>query len=177
MISVQDCPRSSIAIFLPLLSLSLSLSLSYFSNLFRPYLNSSTNPAPPLCQANFLAAMLSMERAYFRLQAPPLRPISIIPHGTTRGAAEANFTAFSGPLSKRVSPLLAINWPISACNAIVPCEVDEEEDSGSLPVRILVVVGRGAVSPLKEASWEQVMRHTVSMVPVMTEFRVLVIEL
>ena len=48
------------------------------------------------------------------------------------------------------------------CNAVVSREVDGEVASGSLPVRILVVVGRGAISPLKEASWEQVMRHTVS---------------
>ena len=106
--------------------------------------------------------MLSMETAYLRPRAPPLRPISILPHGTTSGAAEATFTAFSGPLSKRVSHILAINRPLSVCYAVVSREVDGEEVSGSLPVRILVVVGRGAISPLKEASWEQVMRHTVS---------------
>lgn len=36
------------------------------------------------------------------------------------------------------------------------------EDLSSNPVRILAVVGGGAVSPLKSATWEEVMLHTVS---------------
>ncbi|XP_078432213.1 uncharacterized protein LOC144703818 [Wolffia australiana] len=53
--------------------------------------------------------------------------------------------------------------PFSICFAVAGAFNFEEDDTSktaSRPVRIVAVVGRDAVSPLKGAPWEQVMLHT-----------------
>lgn len=46
--------------------------------------------------------------------------------------------------------------------AVLEKKVNAATESIDEPVRIVAMIGEGAVSPLKSATWEEVMRHTVS---------------
>ncbi|CAA6666242.1 unnamed protein product [Spirodela intermedia] len=100
-----------------------------------------------------VATMFSTETSCLRLPAILPRPSLVAPHASPDGTTVGTVAVASGPPPSSVRSGIA---------EAVSCE--PEGDAGSAPrlVRIVAVVGEGTVSPLKGASWEQVMLHTIA---------------
>ncbi|MQL81151.1 hypothetical protein Taro_013599, partial [Colocasia esculenta] len=117
------------------------------------------------------ATMFSVVAIGLKLPPSPLQSRLFLAQPPAPDAAAVAVT-LAVPLSRslaRVKPVLFANRPPTTSawsvegSAVVPLEEAEGAGSPSLPpVRIVAVVGEGVASPLKGASWEEVMRHTVS---------------
>ncbi|KAM7261774.1 hypothetical protein ACFE04_020851 [Oxalis oulophora] len=85
---------------------------------------------------------------------PPLTALLMNHRRFTTGNRAFTYPLFLKCRSRSSSRILLVSRPVTG---VVQEEADDEPP---VVVRIVALVGKGAVSPLKSATWEEVMRHT-----------------
>ncbi|XP_078432220.1 uncharacterized protein LOC144703822 [Wolffia australiana] len=106
-----------------------------------------------------IAAQFSMETSCFRSSAS-------LSWYLARGAALCTTRMATLPVTMPLriqhrNPNRRLILSCRDASGVAPCEADNDSGTVTRPVKIVAVVRKGAVSPMKGASWEQVMLHTV----------------
>lgn len=89
-------------------------------------------------------------------------------HRNNRFSAQHSFLSsnffpftYSSPSPYSFSTTLSTSHTSHLCLRPSSTSVDSAVTTDDPPVRLVAIVGHGALSPLNSASWEQVMLHTV----------------